>query len=250
MIDLGPVPIPDLSAESMASHRAALVETISKRRHRTMRWATLVGATGVAATVSTLVFLGASGPNAFAGWSAHPTKPAVGQLTSADTSCQGALAQMPASVSQGADLGSLAPEVSDVRGPYTVTVFGGGSNGGAMCISAPDGNAIVQRITWSSTPIGPGAVMLDRVRVLFDSGQPYSLVEGRTGEAVTGVTLTLENGSRVTATIGHGFLLAWWPGSVSATAVVVSTSSGSSTQSVVPASSGAANSVCHNGNCG
>jgi len=227
---------------------------VSVRAHlqgasRRLTWLAVAGGTGLVATVLTVVFVGGGGQAAFAGWSTHPTKPAVGQLTSADASCQGALARVPPSVSQGTNVASLAPEVSDVRGPYTVTVFGDGSQIGSLCISVPGGNATVQLITWSDVPVGPDAIALGRTEVLSDGGQTFTLVEGRTGDAVTGVALTLENGSRVTATIGHGFFLAWWPGNGSSTAVVVSTASGSSTQSVVPAPSGASNSVCRLQSC-
>jgi hypothetical protein len=232
MIDLQPVPIPDLSDESMASHRATLIEAITKRRHRPMKWAALVGATGVAATVSTLVFVGGSGPDAFAGWAAHPTAPATGQLTSADTSCQTALAQLPPSVNKGTDPATLVPELSDVRGPYTVTMFGNGSQGGALCISEPSGNSAIRWITWSDTPVGTGAIAVDRISVSANSGQPSTLVEGRTGDGVTGVTLTLGDGSHVTATSGNGFFLAWWPGTQSITSASVATATGTSTQAL------------------
>jgi hypothetical protein len=237
----------------LAKGRAARLVSVRarfQRASRSLRWLALVCSAGLAATVLAIAFVGGSEQFAFAGWSAHPTKPAVGQLTSADTDCQGSLAKPSPS---GTDLGSLVPEVSDVRGPYTVTVFGNASQKWAMCISGPGGNATLQWITWSDpsyAPVGSGAIALDRTNVLSDSGQPFTLVEGRTGDAVTGVALTLENGNRVTATVGHGFFLAWWPGTVSSTAVVVSTASGSSTQSVAPASSSGSNSVCRNQSCG
>jgi hypothetical protein len=221
-----------------------------QRASTAFRWSALVCSSGLIAAVLTVVFVGGSEQLSFAGWSAHPSKPAVGQLTSANTSCEGAFAQVPTSVIQGANLATLTPEVSDVRGPYTVTVFGDGSASGAMCFSAPGGNATVQWITWSDTPVTTSAIALNRVSVLFESGQPYTLVEGRTGDGVTGVELSLENGSQVTATVGHGFFLAWWPGNLSSTAAVVATASGSSIQSLAPASSSGSNSVCHNGSCG
>ncbi len=36
-------------------------------------------------------------------------------------------------------------------------------------------------------------------------------MEGRVGAGVTGVELTLAGGRTVTASVGHGWLLAWWP---------------------------------------
>jgi len=237
----------------LARGKTGCVLSVRARYERTskaVKWSALAGSASLAAAVLTVVFVGGSAQSAFAGWSAHPTKPAVGQLTSTDTSCSAALAQVLPSISQGADLGSLVAEVSDVRGPYTVTVFGDGSDSGALCFSATDGNAAVQWITWSSAPVGTGAIAVDRTSVSSDGGQSYTLVEGRTGDGVTGVDLTLENGSQVTASVDHGFFVAWWPGSLSSATAVVSTASGISIQYLTPTSSSGSNGVCHNGSCG
>ncbi len=231
MIDLQPAPVPELSEEWIVSHRTVLVDALSHRRRRPLTWAALVGATGVAASVSTLVLVGGGEQYAFAGWSASPTAPAAGQLTAADAGCQARLAQLPPSTNKGTDPASLVPELSDVRGPYTVTVFGNGTESGVLlCIATPDGNMAVRWIAGSGAPAGPGAIAVDQVSVLAHGGQPYTLVEGRTGAGVTGVTLTLGNGSEVTATDGNGAFVAWWPGSQSVTSATVATATGVSTQ--------------------
>jgi hypothetical protein len=90
----------------------------------------------------------------------------------------------------------------------------------------------VRWIMWPSTPVVSGAITVDQFSVFPNSGQPYTLVEGRTGDGVTGVTLTLGNGSQVTASSGDGFFLAWWPGSQSVTSASVSTATGTSTQAL------------------
>jgi hypothetical protein len=233
MIDLQPAPVPVLSEEWIASHQTALVAVLSQRRRRPLRWVALAGATGAAATVSSLVLVGGSEQFAFAGWSPSPTSPASGQVTSADATCQAHLAQVPPSSNKGADAASLVPELSDVRGPYTVTVFGGGTgNGALLCITTPDGNSALRWIMQSGAPVSSGAIAVDQVSILARDGQPYTLVEGRTGDAVTGVTLVLGNGSDVTATSGGGVFVAWWPGSETINSAIVSTASGVSTQTV------------------
>ena len=93
MIDLQPAPVPELSEEWIASHRTVLVDALTQRRRRPLKWAALVGATGVAASVSTLVLVGGGEQYAFAGWSASPTPPTSGQVSRADTVCQARLAQ-------------------------------------------------------------------------------------------------------------------------------------------------------------
>lgn len=233
MIDLQPAPVPELSEEWIASHRTVLVDALTQRRRRPLKWAALVGATGVAASVSTLVLVGGGEQYAFAGWSASPTAPAAGQVTTADTGCQARLAQLPPSTNKGSDPASLVPVLSDVRGPYTVTVFGNGAESAAvLCITTSDGNMAVRWIMSPGAPAGPDAISVDQVSVLARGGQPYTLMEGRTGTAVTGVTLTLGNGSEVTATTGNGAFIAWWPGSQSVTSAAVATATGTSTQTL------------------
>ena len=231
MIDLRPAPVPELSEEWMVSHRTALVDALSRRHRRPLTWVGLAGATGVAATVSTLVIAGGSAPYAFAGWSAAPTAPVTGQLTAADADCQARLAQavqFPPS-NKSADAASLVPELNDVRGPYTVTVYGDGGHNGALCVSAP-GAISLRWFGLSGAPPGPGAIAVDQVSFLSRDSQAYTLVVGQTGTAVTALTLALGNGSDVTATSGDGLFVAWWPGSESITSAAVTTAGGVSTQ--------------------
>jgi hypothetical protein len=231
MIDLQPAPVPELSEAWIISHQAALVSALPQKRRRPVKWMALAGATGVAATVSALVLVAGSPQSAFAGWSASPTAPASGQLTSADTDCQASLTKLPPSTNQGADAASLVPELSDVRGPYTLTVLGDGSQSEVLCISA-SGNTSVRWIALSGVPVGPGAVVVDRISYGARDGDPYTMVVGRTGKGVTGVTLSLGNGGKVTATSGNGGFVAWWPGSESITAAIVSTATGVTTQTL------------------
>ncbi len=232
MIDLQPAPVPELGEEWITSHQAALIAVLPQRRSRPRKWVALAGATGVAATVSSLVLVGGGEQSAFAGWSASPTPPAAGQLTAADAVCQAHLVQLPPAANKGTDPASLVPELSDVRGPYTVTVLGNGTQNGALCIAAPNGNTALRWIMRSGAPVGTGAIAVDQVSILARDGQPYTLVEGRTGDGVTGVTLALGNGNEVTTTSGNGVFVAWWPGSQLITSAIVATATGSSTQTL------------------
>ena len=191
----------------------------SQRRRTPVKWAALTGVTAVAAAISILILVGRSEPRVrldagprptgvqvpaadaqyvFAGWSAAPTSPAGGQLGTAGVACQAQVAKLRPS-NMGTDAASLVPELSDVRGPYTVTVFGNGGRNAAWCMSGPD--ATTSRwMTRSNTPVGAGAIAVDQVSVLTRGGQQYTLVEGRTGAGVTGVVFALGNGNKATAT--------------------------------------------------
>ena len=62
---------------------------------------------------------------------------------------------------------------------------------------------------------------------------PYTLVDGRTQSGVTGVTLVLDDGQDVVATVADGWFVAWWPGSANATSTQVTTASGTTTEPLV-----------------
>ncbi|MGB8880228.1 MAG: hypothetical protein WCD11_28215, partial [Solirubrobacteraceae bacterium] len=54
-----------------------------------------------------------------------------------------------------------------------------------------------------------------------------TFVEGRVGSAVTGAALTLDDGTRVTVTVGGGHFIAWWPRSEGVATSTETTASGS-----------------------
>ena len=228
MIDVHPAPVPQLSDWWIDSRHAALVKALARRRRRPARWATVAGASGAAASVSMIVLLGGSPQSAFAGWSAIPTPPVGAQLTSAVDECQTGMAQIPTNLSKGGDLSSLAPEVTDVRGPFTVTVFGDHAQHEVVCVASSQ-SASLRVIAPSGAPVSPGSITIDHVSYLSREGQDYTLVVGRTGAGVTGVTLSLADGNQVTATDGEGIVVAWWPGSQGVASAAVATASGVTT---------------------
>jgi hypothetical protein len=144
-----------------------LVDALSQRRSKPLKWVGLVGTTGVAATVSALFVVGGGDQYAFAGWSASPTTPGNGQLSTAVAVCRARLAQAEqlAPSNKTTDAGSLVPQLSDVRGPYTVTVFGNGARS-ALCISAPGATGL-RWINASGTPVSADAIAVDQVSVLL-----------------------------------------------------------------------------------
>ena len=65
----------------------------------------------------------------------------------------------------------------------------------------------------------------------------FTFVEGQVDDGVTGVTLVLSDGEHVQATTGNGWFLAWWPGSLDATAADITSASGTSTQTLTATTS-------------
>jgi hypothetical protein len=55
------------------------------------------------------------------------------------------------------------------------------------------------------------------------------MLDGRVASGVTGVSINLSNGRRVTATVSHGWYLAWWPGKPHATTARIIRSTGTRT---------------------
>ena len=237
-----PAPVPELSDAWLVAHREGLLRAIDTKPPRKRRVVALAGTTAVATGVATGVLtMGAGAPYAFAGWSAEPSAPAPGQLQSAQSVCQGRLDQAvsnqpankqpPARQPSNRSLpsGPFTAVLSDVRGPFTTSIFSDGSSGSALCLAAPGATSLRWVVGGAPVP-GAGAIAVDQVSFLARDGQTYTLAEGRTGSAVTGAILQLADGSTVTATVGDGYFLAWWPGAEGIDSATLTTVSGTVTQ--------------------
>jgi hypothetical protein len=55
-------------------------------------------------------------------------------------------------------------------------------------------------------------------------------VIAQAGDGVSAASLTLEDGSEVTATVQNGWAVAWWPGSQQVTSAELKTASGTQAQ--------------------
>ena len=236
------------------------------REHRLRAPAIGMGALAGAATAGTAlaVVLGGSTP-AYAGWSATPTS-AAAPSPAADASCQSQLSGThPGPAGAGADLGSGAWQsvLTDVRGPFTVALFqddgayaacftsasfteinqvaaGSGQGAESNSVGVQSGSASgggSPGSGLSGTVVGgtsSGALQQVTQTHLSISGDgPYTLVDGRAASGVTGVTLVLDDGQDVVATVDDGWLVAWWPGGATATSSQVTTQSGTTSEALV-----------------
>ena len=215
--------------------------------------AALLGTTGGvagAAVAAVLVFTAGSAPSvAFAGWTASPTPPASGQLQAAESTCSNA----------DSSLASLTPAVADTRGPYTMLVYAASDTITGCITGQPSAGAapiFMGRIETGGVDASPAAAGTISWRqstgIVGGSATPgglpaASFVDGQTGTGVTAVTVELEDGSSVQATIANGWFAAWWPGRQRVKTAEVATASGTTTQ---PPSSTMATPPAHQGTSG
>jgi hypothetical protein len=183
----------------------------------------LVGASGVAAVslagvLAVVLSLAGGTSQAYAGWTPQPTAPTAAQLAAAKAYCA---ANVPTP--------GLPLELTDSRGPFTFMVYSdGGTNN--FCTTGP---SFANASGLTSSP--PVTVPADRLYLWAEhttthAGQAYGFVIARAGDGVNGATLTLKDGSEVTATVQNGWAVAWWPGTHQLTSAKLTTASGTQTQ--------------------
>lgn len=240
-------------------------------RHRGRVAPVALGATAAgAATAGTALalVLGSTAP-AYAGWSPTPTVSTTAAPSSAAS--QSCLNALPSNEDEadGGQLGSGSWQsvLTDVRGPFTVALF---QNSGAYAacftsasftevtqVSADDSsasnaqsvNGTVRDLNSGGPAGGPSSVSVGgtssgdlqnvvQTHTSTTADGAYTLVDGRAATGVTAVTLLLDDGQNVVATVADGWLIAWWPGDSAATSAQVTTVSGTSTEALQSATKG------------
>jgi hypothetical protein len=248
--------VPALSDEWIAVRTQHLVEEVTTPSPRRKRRYVLTGVGGgtIAVTAALVGLLGPWATPAFAGWSAQPTTPSSGQLSTAETACSAlsvSLANAPGSTAPA----TLPPlSLSDVRGPYSLLVYGttnpalcvlgngiselhedGATIGQSSAAQKTDGNTVVQQTSGSeqfvtspaaTTSPAPGAAVVNVDNTAVSNGQTFSVVEGSVGSQVSGATLLLSDGSSVVATVENGCFAAWWPSQATVSSIQVTTTAG------------------------
>jgi hypothetical protein len=196
-------------------------------------------AAGAVAAVLLVVFAGTGTPNAFAGWTATPTRPASGQTATALHDCSSRLA----AASPGNPAADWQPLATDTRGPFTAMILKG-DQATATCLTGPSfttvgvnttqgggsqhllsGTGPNSAVTSLLNPTAAGPITTAAEAQTSLDGQPYTLLQGQLESGVTGVTLGLTDGSQVQATVAGGSFVAWWPTNATAASAQASTSS-------------------------
>lgn len=259
MSDLPAPPVPELSnAWIAAHHRRLLGELTTRRRPQFSRRLALSGfgalaATGAAAAAIVIVFSGAHPSNAFAGWTATPTRPAGGQTASALAQCTSRLASS-ASGQPSIPASGWQPVLADTRGPFTALILQSGS-ATASCLTGPSFTTTLANAAQSGgasqhvmsngsassrqppsiSVMGLGGPLSGPITQATQqqatvNGQAYTFLQGQLEPGVTALTLALSDNSHVQATVADGSLVAWWPGNAHPTAARATSDSGDTTQ--------------------
>ena len=201
-------------------------------------------------------------PPAYAGWSAMPAAASSSPSAQADQSCLGAFSLCPAQASASSAPGpgshysptsrpvhgDALPEDSAYMGCFTSSSFTqvtqvspvGGTSNGVLKVSGWSGFGGPAQGLSTVTVGGTASGDLQNVvqSHLSTADGPYALVEGRVVSGVTGVTLALDNGQDVVATVADGWLLAWWPSDAAATSSKVTNGSGTTSETLVTSTKG------------
>src|SRR5439155_9315762 len=151
------------------------------------------------------------------------TTPTRAQLAAAETYC-----------ADNVPFPGLPLKLTDTRGPFTFEVYSD-DNSNDFCTTGP---SFRNASGWRTSPpvtVPAGKLYLWAEHTRTDSGSAYGFVIARAGDDVSAATLTLDDGTRVTATVQNGWAVAWWPGSHQLTSAQLTTASGTETQ-MFPAS--------------
>ncbi len=187
-------------------------------RHR-RRWGVgfATAGIGLSGLVVFLLTLGGSTP-ALAAWTAVPQHVPAGQAARLATSCERDLAagHFPAG------LGSPTSALAERRGAGTAVLLVGSSGAEAICVNPASSSAAAG----SGPLVGVGTPGRSRAPLTVDGvpggpGLGASAVYGRVAEGASKVLVTTQDGRVVTATLGHGYFLAWWPSGAGIKAISV-----------------------------
>jgi hypothetical protein len=238
-IDLSQPESPQLSEEWLHIRHTHLVSEIRIMcRHRRRRSVALVAATGAIAGVATLLGVGLHGPSsnsAFADWAPTTDAHSATQLATAYSACNLTFARISTGLGGGdPELGSSLPPVvlNDSRGPFNLIVYADPSHFD-LCLWAPHLLSFTGGGALADLAPAPNAVSVGRYGFAISGSAPYTFIAGDVGSEVTGMTITLADGTKMEATVQGGLFAAWWPSKVNPSSAQLTTSSGILDQTLI-----------------
>ncbi|MET8759804.1 hypothetical protein [Lentzea sp. NPDC004782] len=213
--------LPQLDPMRLQVRKDALVNEISTKPFRRW-WRFAVPATAlVAAVVTTLVLWTPTNPNAYASWTAEPRAPGA-DTEAAIADCREMLGEHHTTM-PNAPATPTEVSVVDQRGSMTLVLFTG-PEAQMECLHTPDGHGLAGSGTAKGfEPLGDelfrsfGASLHSQ----RDGSKPVRILSGMVSPKVGKVLIGTKDGLKVTATIGKGWILAWWPSREDATLVTL-----------------------------
>jgi hypothetical protein len=184
---------------------------------------------GAAGTAVAVVSLGAGATSAFAGWTPTPTPPSPGQVAAAYQDCKAKSPVAGLPLQAKSPVAGLPLKLTDTRGPFTFAVYADRTSS-AICISGPSFTSVSGSSSSAPASIPAGKVLLSTSHTTNRDGQAYSFGDGHTGAGVSAVTLVLDDGTKVEATVANGWFVAWWPGGHEVKTAEITTPAGAKTQ--------------------
>jgi hypothetical protein len=219
--------IPRLDPMRVQVRKHALLNAIEEKPRRRW-WRIAVPATVLtAAAIATTVLWTPTTPSAYASWTAEPRAPGP-DVDRMIADCREKLVQHDRNIRSEIPNWPAAPtEVSvvDQRGDLTMVLFTGpesdmsclispkgfemGGGGGSPGGRPPLGSARFRTQGLGASDPDPG------------QGEPRRTLIAQVGPDVAKARINTEDGRQVTATLGNGWLVAWWPTKAKATTVTL-----------------------------
>lgn len=168
-----------------------------------------VALTGVA-VASLLLFSGEARPPALAAWTAVPQSVSPAQAVQLTRDCTArVVGHFPIS------LGRVTSSLAEHRGSSSAVLIAGSTGSEAICVNpATSANGSSGGYAGTQAGIVAADPMVGSLKVDGGTGGPavgLTTVFGRVTDRATTVKVTAEDGRVVTASVGHGYFLAWWP---------------------------------------
>lgn len=182
---------------------------VSTRRHRGLRLAAAAAVITGAIVVSMVVFGGRQPAMA---WAAVPDAVSASQAAELSTACAADIAAQHFPVT----LDDARPAVAEQRGDFTAVLVEGRADQLGICLSNSTHNgsigtgSVLRGVVYNLDPVS-GLLTLDGVPGQLNGDGAARVAFGRVTPAVSSVLIRTQDGRSVTASVAHGWFLAWWP---------------------------------------
>ena len=219
--------IPQLDPSRVQVRKHALLNAIEEKPRRRW-WRVAVPATVLAAAaVATTVLWTPTNPSAYASWTAEPRAPGKDEDGLIKTCLEKMTEREQVTRRDFPNLPPMPTELTliDQRGDLTMVLFTS-SYGNASCLRSPKGIEAGGGGR-NNTPIPPLGSKRFRVAGLESldpepgHGEPRRTMLAEVGSDVAKAVVNTEDGKQVAATLGNGWMIAWWPTRASAVSITL-----------------------------